>query len=139
MFSIQSLTLWAEAAASVGHLPACGLLREALAPFSTEMAGHLVQVTEPIDLALGRMCTCLGLYEDAAVHFDLAGKIADGFEGQWMRARVDLNRAQMFVARGANGDLAAASSLAQRAHTIATSQGYAAIQRDAELVFDELP
>jgi hypothetical protein len=56
-----------------------------------------------------------------------------------MRARTDLNRAQMLVARRADGDLEAASTLAQRAHTTATSQGYAAIQRDAELVFDELP
>ena len=115
------------------------MLRDAFAPFSTEMAGHLVQVTEPVDLALGRVCTCLGLYEDATLHFDIASKIADDFKGEWMRARTDLNRAQMLLARDAEGDRGAASPLAQRAHDIAKAQGYAAVQRDAELVLIELP
>ena len=54
-----------------------------------------------------------------------------------MRARTDLNRAQMFAARNAGGDPKAACSFAQRAHGIASAQGYAAIQRDAGLVLDE--
>ena len=137
MFSIQTLTLWAEAAASAKHVEACRLLCDALMPFSTEMAGHLIQVTEPIALAMGRMCTCLGLFEDATTHFDMASQIADDFEGKWMRARTDLNRAQFFVARDAGGDRVAATDFAERAREVAIAQGYAAVQRDAELVLME--
>jgi DNA-binding SARP family transcriptional activator/tetratricopeptide (TPR) repeat protein len=138
MFAIQSLTLWAEAAASVGHLEGCRVLLDRLAPHSTEMAGHLVQVTQPIDLALGRMCSVLGLYDDALAHFELSAKIADGFGAVWMDVRTKMSIAQMLGARAAAGDLERARVIADLVCQVAKRQGYAAIERDAETLLRDL-
>jgi hypothetical protein len=132
MFEIQALTIWAKAAASVRHFGARERLVEVLGAHTDEVAGHLVQVTEPIDICLGRLCSLLGRYDEAESHFAAAMAIADGFGGVWMRAHTQVSRALMLSRRGDADDLELALELAREALTMAESEGYRSVGRDAE-------
>lgn len=131
MWTIQANTIWAGAAATVGHVAACEVMRTWLEPFSGQIAGHLVQVTEPVDISLGRASMVLGHFDAAVGHFDIAARVAAGFDAVWMVAKVDVARGQLAATTGSRKD---AVRWAQQALDVARTHGFAAIEREATLV-----
>lgn len=136
MFQIQALVAWADAASTLRHAGACEQLFDALIGLSSEMSGHLVQVGEPIDVALGRLASALGRYDEAERHFDLAAEIAAGYEARWMSAAVEVSRAEMLLRRDRHSDSSDALEIARAVAEQARAHGYRAIAARASTLLE---
>jgi hypothetical protein len=99
-YTVQSLQLWADAAAGIGHLDACHELLGLLAPHTGRLAGHVVLVTQPVDLSLGRLCHAVGRHEAAIAHLEISAAIAERFGATWMAEQTDLARAVVLIDDG---------------------------------------
>lgn len=99
-YAVQSLQLWADAAAGVQHLDACREILELLQPHAGRLAGHVVNVCQPVDLSLGRLHRVLGQHDAALAHLDASADIAQRFDATWMSEQTDLARAAVLVDLG---------------------------------------
>lgn len=103
-YAVQSLQLWADAAAGVRHLDACREILDLLQPHTGRLAGHVVNVCQPVDLSLGRLHQVLGQHDAAFAHLDISADIAHRFDATWMSEQTDLARAAVFVELGQTDD-----------------------------------
>jgi hypothetical protein len=106
------------------------MLHNMLEPFSGQFLGNMTQLTQPVDLTLGRLCTALGHFDDAARFLENFAVTAEQFEAPWMTARTALYKAVLAVADGSSADIV--HGFADQALAIAKSGDYRAIIRDAE-------
>lgn len=99
-YAIQSLQLWADAAAGVRQVDACREILELLQPHAGRLSGHVVNVCQPVDLSLGRLHRVLGQHDAALAHLDVSADIAQRFGATWMGEQTDLARAAVLVDLG---------------------------------------
>ncbi len=129
VFVVQSLGFWSEVAAATGNTAACRTLYDHLVPSAGQFLGNMTQLTQPVDLTLGRLCTTLGRYDDAAKFFASSARIAAAFEAPWMVARTSLYQAVLAQAAGAGA--AVVEQYGEAALDIAEIRDYRTIVRDA--------
>lgn len=133
-YTVQGLQLWADAAAGIDHRAASAALYGLLAPHAGRLSGHVVHVTQPVDLSLGRLCRVLEDYDAAIAHFEVSNRICEAFDAHWMQAMTDVSHAQTLFERGAHGDEADAETLLAGATETATIRSYGSVLKLAERV-----
>jgi tetratricopeptide (TPR) repeat protein len=91
------------------------------------------------DAALGRLARLLGNHDEALAHFDAAEALNTGLGARFFTARDAVARAIAHLARGEDGDRAAAEEHATRALELARANGDAAVEARASAFLDALP
>jgi hypothetical protein len=97
---VQSLDFWGGVAARVGNLAPARVLYNMLEPFSGQFLSNMTQLTQPVGLTLGRLCTAPGRFDDAARFLENFAVTAQQFEAPWMTARTVLCQAVLATADG---------------------------------------
>jgi class 3 adenylate cyclase/tetratricopeptide (TPR) repeat protein len=120
-------SMWAQVAARVGALATAALLFDHLAPWAGQIPSAVVVAMEPIDHCLGELGAALGRVDRAHAHFAAAEATARRFGAPFFVARTLLERARL----EAEHDPEAAQARVAEALTIATSHGYARLERVA--------
>jgi DNA-binding SARP family transcriptional activator len=137
-YTVQALQHWADPAAGVRHVEACRELYVLLSPHSGRLSGHVIHVTQPIDLSLGRLCHALGRTSAALAHLDVSADIARRFDARWMAEQTDVSRARVLINRAADGDLDTARSLLGDAVEQARANHHPAVEADARALLEQI-
>lgn len=128
-WTMQSTTMWADPAVQLGRRDICEVVVDNLAPSTGSIAGQFMSPFEPVDTALGRMLVVIDRFDEAEEHFARADAIVDEFDAAWMRARVDLGRLELALARRRPGDSEMAQVLSDRLRATSTARNYGSITR----------
>lgn len=114
-YAVQALQIWADSAAASKHVDACAAIYDLLAPHANRFSGHVVHVTQPVDLSLGRLCHSLDRYDEALGHYDISDRLCRDFGAQWMQGMTDVSRAETLLGRAQGGDPDKANALLDQA------------------------
>lgn len=133
-WTMQSTTMWADPAVQLGRRDVCEVVIDNLAPSTGSIAGQFMSPFEPVDTALGRMLVVVDRFAEAEEHFARADAIVDEFDAAWMRARVDLGRLELALARRGPGDDHIAQAVSERLRSTSTARGYGSIIRRLDVL-----
>lgn len=137
-YTVQALQQWADPAAGIRHVEACRELYVLLSPHTGRLSGHVIHVTQPIDLSLGRLCHALGRTNAALAHLEVSADIARRFEATWMAEQTDVSRARVLIDRAADDDLETARSLLIDAADRARTNHHPAVEAEARSLAEQL-
>jgi predicted ATPase len=131
-------TLWAEAAARVGHRPAAEVLYEQLQAFSDHVvsAGALMRLS--IAHYLGLLDHALGRHDDADDRFREAMATHEQLGSKLFVVHTQAAWAALLADRDRDDDRERAATMAEAALSAATAGGYGYVERDARAVLERL-
>ena len=96
-------------------------------------------VLGPMALAAGALAATLGRWEEAFGHFATADRVAARMDARALAGLALRERARMLVARGEEGDAAAAAQVCGRALATAQALGMAGLEAQARALLAGLP
>ncbi|MCX7359942.1 MAG: AAA family ATPase [Alphaproteobacteria bacterium] len=130
---LNGMTEYADAAINCGDANTAPSLYDLLLPWAAHFsaAGGLT-AEGPVCLYLGGLATMLGRYDDAARHLSLADELCARHAMKYFAARTNLQRAQLMLRRGLEGDADTARTLLKDASSAAAANGYGAVARQAD-------
>jgi tetratricopeptide (TPR) repeat protein len=129
---LNGMTEYADAAIACGDRRFAQALYDVLAPWVDQFATAGGLTAEgPVCLYLGGLATVLERYDEADRHLLLAAQLCDQNGMRFFAALTDLRRGQLLLERGLDSDAEAARTLLTSAHSVAETNGYGAVARDA--------
>jgi tetratricopeptide (TPR) repeat protein len=93
----------------------------------------------PMALYAGTLAAALGRWDDALAHFDHADRVTARLDARPVAAITHRERARMLIARGGDGDLAAAAEQCRGALVLARALGMVRLAEQASELLDGLP
>ena len=103
-----------------------------LVPFADQWSSTLGPTVEgPVSLVLGGLATVLGRYDEADTYFAQSAESCNRADAKFFTARTYLLWARMLAERVGSGDIQKARDLLTKAHSYATTNRYATIERRA--------
>jgi class 3 adenylate cyclase len=132
------VSLWAEAAARVGHGPAAELLHEQLAPFSDHIVSSSALMRLSVAHYLGLLDHSLGRLDDADARFREAMALHERFGSQLFVVHTKAAWAALLADRNRGDDRDRAIAMAEAALTAAIAGGYGYVESDARTVLERL-
>lgn len=129
---LNGMTEYGYAAVMCGDPLIAQSLYDVLSPWASQFssAGGLT-AEGPVHLYLGGLATVLARFDEAERHLRLTDEFCARYGAKFYGALANLLYGQMLLARGRDGDLAAARSRLVLAHETATTYGYGGVERDA--------
>jgi class 3 adenylate cyclase/tetratricopeptide (TPR) repeat protein len=104
-------------------------LLELLAPFRDQVPQNGLIPYEPVAMYIGGLATLLGRFEEADAYFAQASELNTRGDMRFAKAHTNLLWGRMLLTRGGHGDVNLARELLEDARSIATSHGYAMVER----------
>jgi tetratricopeptide (TPR) repeat protein len=136
---LNGMTEYADAAIACGDRRFAQALYDVLAPWVDQFATAGGLTAEgPVCLYLGGLATVLERYDEADRHLLLAAQLCDQNGMRFFAALTDLRRGQLLLERGLDSDAEAARTLLTSAHSVAETNGYGAVARDAAAAITRL-
>ena len=130
--------LWADAAARVGDAATAAVMRERLAPFSSQLASPTVTLTPVVAHYLGALDRLVGDVDAGDLHYAEAMRFHERLESPLLVASTQAAWAALLADGNRPDDIARARPLAEAAAATAAVSGYGYIQRHADTVLDRL-
>jgi tetratricopeptide (TPR) repeat protein len=139
---------WAVAVASAGFAASTLAAREhaaALYELAAPVADRVVVIAAgdstigPMALYAGALAATLGRWDEALAHFDEADRVTARLDARPVAAFTHRERARMLIARGGDGDLAAAAEQCRGALALARALGMERLAEQARELLDGLP
>jgi tetratricopeptide (TPR) repeat protein len=131
---IASMTSLTDAAATTGDQASARALLAALEPFATLVISAAATAVGAVARPLARAATALGDYDRAEKWFATAHDIHARLQAPYWTARGQLDHADLYIARNADGDLARARKLATTAAATAAEYGCGGLTKRADLL-----
>jgi class 3 adenylate cyclase/tetratricopeptide (TPR) repeat protein len=113
-------------------------LFDLLAPYQEQVPFIGTLGFVPVALALGGLASVLGRYGEAEAYFAEATEFNTHGKMKWVATNIELWWATMLAARRGPGDRDRARSFLERARHVASTRGYAGIERQASAELSEL-
>ena len=129
---LAGMVCYAEVAIAVGDATYAGRLYDLIAPWADQfVSSGGVVAYGPVSYYLGGLATLLGRGDEADTHFAQATAMNQRMHAKFFAARNDLLWAKMLTGRDGPGDIDKARALLIGAQTVATTNGYANVERRA--------
>jgi hypothetical protein len=137
---ITGMVAYAEAAIECGDRRYAAPLFDQLSPWADQLATlGGVSAEGPVTHVLGGLAAILGRLDEAEAYFARSAQWSSRTGAKFFAARTELSWGTMLAGRRAPGDIERASELLTRAHTAATAEGYATVERRAAAALQLLP
>jgi len=129
---INGMTEYAEAAVACGDPSFAQPLFDLLKPWSEQFSSAGGVTAEgPVSNVLGGLATLLGNYDDADCYFAQAATFNARIDAEFFAAQTNLLWGTMLAQRQESGDTERARDLLTNARDVATTHGYANVERRA--------
>ncbi|MDP9334860.1 MAG: AAA family ATPase, partial [Actinomycetota bacterium] len=129
---------YAEAAIVCRDPQPAGPLFDRLAPYADQWCYTGTATQGPVSHYLGGLTTILLRYDEADTYFTQAAALSLRMGAKFDAARANLLWGNMLAERNAPGDIEKARELLTKAHTAATTHGYANVERRAAQALQDL-
>ncbi|MGO9875906.1 MAG: ATP-binding protein [Acidimicrobiia bacterium] len=136
---LSAMTNMTDVAATTGDHASARTLLATLGPFATHVINPSPALAfGAIGRALARAATLLGDYDQAEQWFATAHDIHNRLQAPYWTARGQLDHADLYLARCADGDFERARDLVQTAGETAAEYGCGALSRRAKALLDAI-
>lgn len=136
--SSTALAGYAVAAERLGRNEVAPVLRRQLEPFSGQVICSRAFAGWTVDGVLARLAGMMGDHEQAEAWFESSAEMCADLGSSFFAASDDAARARMHHRRGAPDARERATYFAIRASDVASRHGFAAVERDARALLDEV-
>jgi tetratricopeptide (TPR) repeat protein len=136
---VNAMVAYAEVAIACKDPQSAEPLFDRLAPWVDQLSTNGgTAVDGPVSHYLGGLANVLGRYDDADAYFTRASAFNERAKAKFFAARTNLAWGHMLVERHGPGDVEKARALLTEAHTAASVNGYANVERRAAQALQEI-
>ncbi len=135
---ITMTTLWADAAASLGDVPASRILYDRLLRYEGQGVTSGASSSGSVAAFLGRLASVLGRRDEALAHFEHADDALSSLRSPFWLSRNQVDWARELISCGGAEDLEHALVLLRKAKATAVAYGCSAVEARAEDLLSSL-